>query len=650
MRNNGPIIYIVLSIAVFAGYAGGEQKGARPPSSAVLKPVGNAPPGGPATTGAGEPLRRDDAAVSYEWDFGDGTPHSFSQVPLHSYSGPGTFTWTLRVARGGEVCFQFGTITVAPASTPFYTWNFGDGSPPACGSNVTHAYTWPCTYTWTVTVRQDGHIVEKIGTITITCVTPSITTQPAGQTVHRGHTATLTVAATGSAPLHYAWYQGESGDTSMPAPGATDAPSYTTLALPYATSYWVRVSNACQHADSDTARVDVCDPPDITVQPASQMVPSGQTATLSVAATGSTPLHYAWYQGASGSTATPAPGIADAPDYTTPALTATTRYWVRVTNSCDQTDSATATVTICLPPSITAQPSGKSILKGQKATLTVTAAGVPPLHYVWFQGAGVLAVPAPGAADAPSYTTPALTATTVYSVRVYNDCEHTDSSEATISVYDSVANFTIGGFLGVGTPSPERAAHIKGPNAVFRLDRSKDTAAFMIVRNDDAGSILKSFLAGVNAAAAGNGSFVVSDLGAAVTGGGTSRLTIDNAGTASFGRNVKATGFVTVSSRRFKTDIRPIGGALATLGRLRGYCFNWRSSGEAACGLIAEDVERAAPELAAAAGGQPPGVDYAGLTALLLEGVREQQAQLDALKQKRERLEWMLRELERLGP
>jgi predicted extracellular nuclease len=83
--------------------------------------------------------------------------------------------------------------------------------------------------------------------------------------------------------------------------------------------------------------------PSITAQPQSTTVDSGQTATLSVTATGSA-LSYQWYQGAVGDTS--APVGTNAATFTTPALTATTTYWVRVTGAGGTTDSAAAVVTV----------------------------------------------------------------------------------------------------------------------------------------------------------------------------------------------------------------------------------------------------------------------------------------------------------------
>jgi hypothetical protein len=91
-------------------------------------------------------------------------------------------------------------------------------------------------------------------------------------------------------------------------------------------------------------------PPMITTHPASQSIPSGQTAMMTVAATGDGPLTYQWYIGNGGDTSNPIPG-ATSTSYTTAALTSTTSYWVRVSNLGGSADSATATITVMGSPS-----------------------------------------------------------------------------------------------------------------------------------------------------------------------------------------------------------------------------------------------------------------------------------------------------------
>ena len=174
----------------------------------------------------------------------------------------------------------------------------------------------------------------------------------------------------------------------------------------------------------------------ITAQPRSQTIAPGSTATLAVEATGSGAITYQWFVGAAGQASSPIPN-ATGSEYTTPSLSATTRYWVRVGGAVD---SETATITVdpaATPPSaptITEQPEDETIAPGQKATIFVETTGSAPFAYQWFRGAS-------GATDNPiagststHYTTPELTETARYWVRVSNAVGSVDSQTATITV------------------------------------------------------------------------------------------------------------------------------------------------------------------------------------------------------------------------
>lgn len=95
-------------------------------------------------------------------------------------------------------------------------------------------------------------------------------------------------------------------------------------------------------------------PPVITTQPASRTILPGATAPLSVVATSAAPATLQWYQGGSGDTSTPIEG-ASGSSFTTPVLSATTSYWVQVTNVAGLVNSNTATVTVSTnqPPTCT---------------------------------------------------------------------------------------------------------------------------------------------------------------------------------------------------------------------------------------------------------------------------------------------------------
>ena len=127
---------------------------------------------------------------------------------------------------------------------------------------VTFTPTATGTRTATLTIASND-ADENPTTITLTgqgVTAPAITTQPASQTITSGTTATLTVVATGTAPLAYQWYRGDTGDTTTPV--GTNSASFITPTLTATTRYWVKVSNSANPTglNSDTATVTVSAP------------------------------------------------------------------------------------------------------------------------------------------------------------------------------------------------------------------------------------------------------------------------------------------------------------------------------------------------------------------------------------------------------
>jgi predicted extracellular nuclease len=212
----------------------------------------------------------------------------------------------------------------------------------------------------------------------------AITQQPVSQTIGFGATATLSVSAAASGTtVSYQWYLGNSGDTSNPISGATNA-SFTTPSLTLATKYWVRVMSSVGNLNSTTATITVLNaiPPTITLQPVSQLIGIGTTATLTVAATGDAPLSYQWYIGASGVTTNPIVG-ANAPIFTTPPLFATTSYWARVSNAGGSANSMAAIVSVpaCTTPHIAINQVQGSGETSPLLNQTVTVRGVVVGNY-----------------------------------------------------------------------------------------------------------------------------------------------------------------------------------------------------------------------------------------------------------------------------
>lgn len=98
------------------------------------------------------------------------------------------------------------------------------------------------------------------------------------------------------------------------------------------------------------------------------------------------------------------------------------------------------------------------------------------------------------------------------------------------------------------------------------------------------------------------------------------------------------------SDRRFKSNIKPIPNALTKILKIGGYEFDWIPNEELHgheghdVGVIAQEIEEILPELVQTRESGYKAVKYDKLVALLIEGVKEQQIQIDNLKSEVENL------------
>src|SRR5260221_498732 len=329
-------------------------------------------------------------------------------------------------------------VTAGGTSPLSYQWQKN-------GKNIAGAlaasYTTPATTsadngaTFTVIVSNSvGNSTSSGATLTVdaAAVAPTITTQPASQTITAGQTATFTVTASGTAPLSYQWQK-----NGVNISGATGA-SYTTPVTTTGDSgstFDVVVSNTKGSMTSSVVTLTVnaaAVAPTITTQPASQTVTAGQTATFTVTASGTAPLSYQWQKnGVNISGATVA-------SYTTPVTTtgdSGSTFDVVVSNTKGSMTSSVVTLTVnaaAVAPTITTQPASQTVTAGQTATFTVTASGTAPLSYQW-QKNGVNI----SGATVASYTTPATTtgdSGSTFDVVVSNLAGTVDSSTAALTV------------------------------------------------------------------------------------------------------------------------------------------------------------------------------------------------------------------------
>jgi hypothetical protein len=86
-------------------------------------------------------------------------------------------------------------------------------------------------------------------------------------------------------------------------------------------------------------------------------------------------------------------------------------------------------------------------------------------------------------------------------------------------------------------------------------------------------------------------------------------------------------GWINYSSRRWKTNVQTLHGALRKVEQLRGVSYDLKANGKHEVGVIAEEVGVVVPEVVTweKNGEDAQGVDYSRLTALLIEATKEQQ-------------------------
>jgi hypothetical protein len=135
---------------------------------------------------------------------------------------------------------------------------------------------------------------------------------------------------------------------------------------------------------------------------------------------------------------------------------------------------------------------------------------------------------------------------------------------------------------------------------------------------------------GYGAIVGASNSLVLGGTGANAVNVGIGTVAPSNVFTIAQGAGVAVSdGWTTYSSRRWKTNIRTLQGALDTVLRLRGVSYNLKATDKHEIGVIAEEVGTVVPELVTWNGKDAEGVDYTRLTALLIEATKEQQTVID---------------------
>jgi alpha-tubulin suppressor-like RCC1 family protein len=320
-------------------------------------------------------------------------------------NGTSATTITAQPSDQNVVVGTAATFTVAASNATGYQWQrSSDGGITFTGVNgaTTASHTTPVTTLadsgakYRVVVSGASNSVTSSAvtlTVSATVVAPSISVQPAAQTIVAGQNISFAVTATGTT-LAYQWQRSTDGGTTFNnEAGATNA-TLTLTAVPLANNthrFRVVVSNSAGSVTSNAALLTVNaaqSVPAFSTQPANQSVIVPNTATFAVVVTGSPSPTLQWQLSTNAGVSFADIVGATASSYTTPATVAGdsgNQYRVVATNASGATTSTAATLTVNLSaaPSFTTQPVNATIVAGQAAQFTVAASGTPTPTLQW---------------------------------------------------------------------------------------------------------------------------------------------------------------------------------------------------------------------------------------------------------------------------
>ncbi len=181
---------------------------------------------------------------------------------------------------------------------------------------------------------------------------PFIASQPQSQTVGLGSNVTFNVSVYGAPPFVFQW--NFNGTPVGPPTAGTNSSSYTltNVGTNQGGNYSVEVFNGYGSLTSSNALLTVTTfPPSISLQPASQKVVVGSSASFSVSVSGTPPFHYQWqFNGTDLRDATNAAYAIQSVGGTNAG-----NYSVVVTNAAGSATSSNALLTLIYPPTLALQ-------------------------------------------------------------------------------------------------------------------------------------------------------------------------------------------------------------------------------------------------------------------------------------------------------
>jgi len=224
-----------------------------------------------------------------------------------------------------------------------------------------------------------------------TLAPPSITTQPASQTVTAGQSATFSVATTGTSPLSYQWQK------NATAIGGATSSAYTTpptVASDSHAQFTVVITNKAGTATSNPATLIVSAGTSvaISVSPSSSTVTVGSSQQFTATMTGSANNAVTWSLSGQGCGGGACGTISGGGLYTAPSsVPSPATLQLIVTSVADPTKTASASVTLVAAAAVllSISPTSASVTTASVDSFTATVSGTSNTAVAWsLTGAG----------------------------------------------------------------------------------------------------------------------------------------------------------------------------------------------------------------------------------------------------------------------
>jgi len=197
-------------------------------------------------------------------------------------------------------------------------------------------------------------------------------------------------------------------------------------------------------------------------------------------------------------------------------------------------------------------------------------------------------------------------------------------------------SFLNGGNVGIGSVIPAQTLDIMSANPVVRLTDTDPAGVYsqvdgaggdLILAADGGGGSSNSFISlRVDGTALSAEKVRITSTGEVNIGDDYTQTTYKMKVTGT----VAATNFDSLSDQKLKINIKKIEKPIETVNKIDGVTFNWMEDNSPSMGVIAQNVEKVLPQIVS--GDDTKSVNYSGLIGLLIEVVKDQQKQIDELR------------------